>query len=1541
MTANVPVDLSELNDACESSVPRERDAIEIAMDSSDSSSLRHWDTTGQQEGSEASEAENEMIVTGTDETDLQIKAVMKHMAHSIARMEAFQQFGAALRPRQRGSFYHKSRESHKISTFWSHSWRGGHWRKLLTLVIFYNGTAAVSLGFLASLLVMLLFLFGLLPGLERPFGNLQVKWSCWSLCSGCIVTSLVTIFWRPQTEVFLDRICISQVGNLKGQAIFSLAGMLQKSDKLLILWDPTWTERLWCRFELAAFLQSKKATPCDRKILKECVKIWFGSEQAFEDTVRSEILEILNHDLNEKVFRPCDLAAGWSSYKRIGPVFLPNDASVVVVQRMHRAAAFLGCMLILSACDFLLAVGLKAFCVSSWMHLGGGLTQVPAAIGCRIDRNPMRHILGTPSAPPSRNAAAVDPERVLREHQRCSKVEAAVLDDLADCLPLGCNVAYASNPAEAQRSGREHWAWMVVVEEEDEEDEEEEEKEDEKREEKEEDEDEEDEEELRLLGNWELVLREGQVSATPAMDIDLLNPDAKEEKCKHKLKRMIQSPNSFFMDVKCPGCLQITTVFSHAQTVVLCGNCNVMLCQPTGGLARLTESFVMADLDLVDSRSSPSQRIVGSGDRPGFRPGRSPGDAKRVAVLIPGTQTPQDCVTDLKALPVKVLADGSDSDFMPSLIGWVHRGMMRQASAIIRLVGSALERFEKDGYEVLFIGHSLGAGVSAIAGAVARLGIEKVKLKKVRSFCYATPAIGNGSFGKYCEGHAITVINCEDIVPRLSLETARKLREELSTRREAVRLFVSEDIAALKDVNNITEKKTRSKSASLKAMEVKQGEEAAEELANLGIPAPLPGTSAKVAAEVRMFFANVHLVKDVMFFVDGNQNQVERSKPVRPDQSHWYRHGGRGLSRYFRSLRIYLAGLEVRRLAMTWRRGERLESNIGEGTYGKVHKAFHVRSGEIVAIKKAKETVADRDVGGIGFTALREVKVMQAIQHPNVMTCLDVFVEGQAVHLVMPYMDTDLKKIIEDTSIDLTEVHCKCLAQQVLQGLGASLGVDGVDVTPNNVLLSFRTGLAKLSDFGFTRSLSSKRPMTTMCTTLWYRAPELLFGAKFYGTAVDLWSDGPAWSCGCVISELVLRHPLFPGRREFDMLQKAPEPGEPGGARGVIECRGTPTEEVWKDVSSLPNFLDPGFFTHPFPHPAIPPLPATQTPWSDVSSAFRRVSDTYRQLLDALLALDPKQRPKAQEALRLEPLGALKHNFFTSKSDSCEAHQLPFVQGEKNRRDWEILWIQDHGPKWCRCSVVAKLLPTGVAFVLCSQVFAWGVQLGWVEAEDCGLETLSVSLRTLGGRLLKMQLESQHRTPLSPLFSQLKGVAARVAGYRAVKESHGLGCHGMSLKLEDLLEPDDTDPASIRLVPPGRLIHLARYSGARRAWWVQRSHPVLHRIQVHHGIGQDHSGDSYREGLQEALLAANGILPKPWAPVDQAATCSCCSTDFVWSTVLRSEPHRLAARCRCHSCGDVVCDGCSQRKLPLPHVGILREVRVCDRCFLKPKTVTR
>ncbi|XP_004586662.4 small ribosomal subunit protein eS27-like, partial [Ochotona princeps] len=68
---------------------------------------------------------------------------------------------------------------------------------------------------------------------------------------------------------------------------------------------------------------------------------------------------------------------------------------------------------------------------------------------------------------------------------------------------------------------------------------------------------------------------------------DLLHPST--EKRKHKKKRLVQSPNSYFMDVKCSGCHKITTGFSHVQTVVLCVSCSTDLCQPTGGKARLTE----------------------------------------------------------------------------------------------------------------------------------------------------------------------------------------------------------------------------------------------------------------------------------------------------------------------------------------------------------------------------------------------------------------------------------------------------------------------------------------------------------------------------------------------------------------------------------------------------------------------------------------------------------------------------------------------------------------------------------------------------------------------------------------------------------------------------------------------------------------------------------------------------------------------------------------------------------------------------------------
>jgi small subunit ribosomal protein S27e len=72
------------------------------------------------------------------------------------------------------------------------------------------------------------------------------------------------------------------------------------------------------------------------------------------------------------------------------------------------------------------------------------------------------------------------------------------------------------------------------------------------------------------------------------MEIDLINVDPAEEQHMHKLKRKVQGPDSFFMDVKCPVCSTVSTVFSHPKNVVLCPTCKNLLCAPRGGKGKLS-----------------------------------------------------------------------------------------------------------------------------------------------------------------------------------------------------------------------------------------------------------------------------------------------------------------------------------------------------------------------------------------------------------------------------------------------------------------------------------------------------------------------------------------------------------------------------------------------------------------------------------------------------------------------------------------------------------------------------------------------------------------------------------------------------------------------------------------------------------------------------------------------------------------------------------------------------------------------------------------
>ncbi len=73
------------------------------------------------------------------------------------------------------------------------------------------------------------------------------------------------------------------------------------------------------------------------------------------------------------------------------------------------------------------------------------------------------------------------------------------------------------------------------------------------------------------------------------MEYDLLNLPFKIEQKSHKLKRTVPAPNSYFLRIKCPGCENISVIFSNSQSDAYCPNCNKRLTRSTGGKIKLEE----------------------------------------------------------------------------------------------------------------------------------------------------------------------------------------------------------------------------------------------------------------------------------------------------------------------------------------------------------------------------------------------------------------------------------------------------------------------------------------------------------------------------------------------------------------------------------------------------------------------------------------------------------------------------------------------------------------------------------------------------------------------------------------------------------------------------------------------------------------------------------------------------------------------------------------------------------------------------------------
>jgi len=284
---------------------------------------------------------------------------------------------------------------------------------------------------------------------------------------------------------------------------------------------------------------------------------------------------------------------------------------------------------------------------------------------------------------------------------------------------------------------------------------------------------------------------------------------------------------------------------------------------------------------------------------------------------------------------------------------------------------------------------------------------------------------------------------------------------------------------------------------------------------------------------------------------------------------------------------------------------------LGKGTYGSVYKAHKRDTNEIFAIKKIK---LDVDTEGIPSTALREISILKAINHPNIVRIQDLTLSEKKIELCLEYCPLDLRKYMDQNKNNprvYTTNTIKTIMYQIIRATDHlhSRKILHRDLKPQNILISDETLVTKIADFGLSRVYSIPiRPYTKEVLTMWYRAPELMLGLNQYSIGLDM------WSVGCIFAELLIKMPIFPGDSEFDQLMK------------IFRVLGTPTESALPGCKHFPDFnLD-------FPM------------WSPsgidkiIKEKIEIKMDDYSlgeamDLIKRMLVLDPCKRISAKEAI--------------------------------------------------------------------------------------------------------------------------------------------------------------------------------------------------------------------------------------------------------------------------------------------------------------------